>query len=607
MRLLSYTVVGKSTAVLSTEEEIKRAIGRLGFTVFLFEKNGFRCFFAKEPNTILLLDGEAFNACAGLIEKNKAKKPPFKELLPNFTGFAPALSTDCGLACTYCFCHGGEKRKTTSPDWKQVKTCLDFLYKPDQKVGLVITAPGEQTKSFELLKKTVACMKEKNMLGTLEFSTNGMIDGKTIDWISANIPEPQVSCDGPPEIQDAQRPLSGGGGSSRIVEATIRKFAAKGRPFKTRLTLTEKVFGREKEIFAYFYDLSSRHIGLGPLMNFGRAHDSWRESPEKETLAIGRFADLCAEFGVAFFTGSVNLLREEGTRHCPLGSLFCMGADGAINACEMYASQEDLKHNPGLAELSIGRYDAASSRIEIDEKKISEFRGFRERVECKKCDFKLCWGDCPLASLHKNRSILKPDKAKCLRNQRNFRALAEQVIEREVIALKPFIRIGPGSMTYCTSLHEFPLETAQNNIPKESAFVSLEPENFSFVSELKKIKKMQKTGFRFYLFSPTISEKTTKKDLAAMAAFFMELEKENMLFNVTKPLPPGMADLPERLLKRIPKDCFECREMFSVQSSIVVFCNGAAGKKLEKYPDRHALFEDFLESAERKKPDCYIY
>src|SRR5581483_1217068 len=53
-----------------------------------------------------------------------------------------------------------------------------------------------------------------------------VLNGKVADWVEQNVNMLWISCDGPPEFQDAQRPAVNGKPSSALVERNIKLFAA---------------------------------------------------------------------------------------------------------------------------------------------------------------------------------------------------------------------------------------------------------------------------------------------------------------------------------------------------------------------------------------------
>src|SRR6056297_2167166 len=150
------------------------------------------------------------------------------------------LTSNCNLRCQYCFASGGEKRKVIDFDF--TKAGIDYVLEKnkEKKINLYFHGGGEPTLAFDLLKKIVSYAKSKADIIKLGLQTNGVAQKHVIDYLSNNKFRLSVSIDGPPSIQDKQRPQKGGGKSSFFTERTIKYLVQQNYPYlRARSTISQ--------------------------------------------------------------------------------------------------------------------------------------------------------------------------------------------------------------------------------------------------------------------------------------------------------------------------------------------------------------------------------
>jgi len=80
--------------------------------------------------------------------------------------------------------------------------------------------------------------------------------------------------------------------------------------------------------------------------------------------------------------------------------------------------------------------------------------------------------------------------------------------------------------------------------------------------------------------------------------FFEELQKNNVYFRISKPLPKTVlgSDYNKICEKfRLPKRFQDCLELFIVKNNQVIFPNGKKGrKKSNQYENREEIYRDFI-------------
>lgn len=108
-------------------------------------------------------------------------------------------------------------------------------------------------------------------------ATNGVLSAQKATWLAQNFDLIGLSCDGPPDVQNRQRPLWSSRAGSDYVERTARILREWDTPFDVRVTVTPETVHRQAEIANYICRvLQPNEIHVEPVYQGGRAksHDS---------------------------------------------------------------------------------------------------------------------------------------------------------------------------------------------------------------------------------------------------------------------------------------------------------------------------------------------
>ena len=138
----------------------------------------------------------------------------------------------CNLDCSYCITKRYRKYVKEKISYKDVCDFIKNYYRKDQKIFVSFTGGGEPTQRMDFIKNVVENLRKQFRFIKFGITTNGVLNQKNLNWLIKNMDAINVSCDGPPEIQDRQRPLKGGGKSSKVVERTIKELVSKRINFK---------------------------------------------------------------------------------------------------------------------------------------------------------------------------------------------------------------------------------------------------------------------------------------------------------------------------------------------------------------------------------------
>jgi pyruvate-formate lyase-activating enzyme len=108
---------------------------------------------------------------------------------------------------------------------------------------------------------------------------------------------------------------------------------------------------------------------------------------------------------------------------------------------------------------------------------------------------------------------------------------------------------------------------------------------------------------REYLLSFRLEEKNLNKDTARKIKNFLnKLKGEKIRFVLSRPLPPCLGEITDDSQL---KNCFECRELFTVENGFIRYCEPL--KKIKSYSiehikNRHQIYEYFKIEREKLKP-----
>jgi hypothetical protein len=138
-------------------------------------------------------------------------------------------------------------------------------------------------------------------------TTNGVLPAGKRAWIVAHLNSANVSFDGLPEVQDANRRFPSGRGSSDLVLATLRDFDRRGFRYSIRMTVTAESAPRLAQSVAFLCRrFQPRAIQVEPLYRMGRGRDAVNAETEVFIEAYraarrtsGKAAERCASPALA--------------------------------------------------------------------------------------------------------------------------------------------------------------------------------------------------------------------------------------------------------------------------------------------------------------------
>ncbi|HWS57401.1 MAG TPA: radical SAM protein, partial [Actinotalea sp.] len=197
--------------------------------------------------------------------------------------FAPTcltlyLNRDCNLHCSYCF-SSPVRHDRSRLTGEAVTAAARIVAANCASAGVPLTVAlhggGEPTLDpdlvDDLLGRVEAVASESGVPVFRYVATNGVMSRAKASWLAQRVDLVGLSCDGPPDLHDAQRPTWTGRPTSDAVERTARVLREAGTPFHVRATVTPESCTRQEEIAEYLCGLGAAEIHVEPVYRVGRA------------------------------------------------------------------------------------------------------------------------------------------------------------------------------------------------------------------------------------------------------------------------------------------------------------------------------------------------
>jgi sulfatase maturation enzyme AslB (radical SAM superfamily) len=261
---------------------------------------------------------------------------------------------------------------------------------------LVLHGGGEPTLDWEpvvrLVEGTRVIATQAGVGWSGVLVTNGVMPEERAAWLGREFEMVEISCDGPPGIQDRQRPLAGGGPTSPHVARTARALREAGGRFLVRATITPESVERQTEIVAYL------HEALGATaMRFEPVYRAAAYRPEQAEWFVNHFLAAQREARARGCDLSIS-----GARLDEIHGPFCnvlrhalhLLPDGAATAC-FFCTDGRGASAGGMA---IGGWDEMRGEYMLDTERIEAHR--RKALEvpalCRDClNVCHCARECP--------------------------------------------------------------------------------------------------------------------------------------------------------------------------------------------------------------------
>jgi coproporphyrinogen III oxidase-like Fe-S oxidoreductase/sulfatase maturation enzyme AslB (radical SAM superfamily) len=310
----------------------------------------------------------------------------------------------CNLVCRYCYAAEVEPAaKRSEPVGSDllvraaaeaVAVCCAERRKP---FCFVVQGLGEPTAAWESLVRSVTVVRTIAARYRLDWvghvTTNGQFTEQQAIWLSEHFTQVGLSCDGPPDVQDRQRPRRDGAPSSHRVEHAAEWLVSRGVDVEVRATVVPDTVWRIGELVEYVADrLGVARLRVEP--DF-RPETHWQPGAARafvqEVLAAERLA---AAREIELRLCSPRLDELHGPLCEAARDALRLLPDGTVANCFLPAA------NPAAAPTPLGQFDSACGCFRWDQAALhrARVRSFAIPAGCRECFNQLhCVRTCPEA------------------------------------------------------------------------------------------------------------------------------------------------------------------------------------------------------------------
>lgn len=310
----------------------------------------------------------------------------------------------CNLRCGYCHSSAG----TTLPGQLRLDAVLAAAHwtaRNCRRKGMAILPavfhgggePSLVTRIVDRALDGIRAVANAHGLGVFTYiATNGVCPPGRALWMAQRFGRVGLSCDGPPEIQDRQRPARGGGGTADAVERTARILREEGCPVLVRATVTELSVEHLVDVVDYFVErLGAGQIAFEPLYRRGRGTDTALLPPEPEAFVehLLRARRRARRAGVSVEFPDARTEDLHGPFCHPSRDVLALTPDGDLTACF------DADGGTAASDLfAWAKWDRHEGRFRLDRQRLRALRRISELEDpaCSRCFNRFhCARGCP--------------------------------------------------------------------------------------------------------------------------------------------------------------------------------------------------------------------
>lgn len=342
-----------------------------------------------------------------------------QDTVQTWTGFHSLtllLTRRCNLGCLYCYANAKPTGESMSEELAVGSLKWFVRQLRSSTIRITFHGGGEPTLESGLIKTVVTRAKEICGDKKLRFQivTNGTADPRFTDWLISENFGISVSADGPPDIQDRNRPpaVAADGKSSVIVEKAIRHLVDKNYPFTVRLTFspTDDIV----PIVRYFGNLGVRSLHIEPLFPHGRKYNAHPANDNALLIPFLKAIDIAKEYGICITNSHISHFTKGIGYFCGAasGRSMIVTHDGFLSGCLEVIDAQDKDSQI----FFLGRYllDKHCFEISKNQLAIMQDRHADMLPKCKTCYARyICAGGCAAKAVRASGNFFERDLSYC--------------------------------------------------------------------------------------------------------------------------------------------------------------------------------------------------
>ena len=291
------------------------------------------------------------------------------------------MNNECNLSCVYCHTDPSPE-PAARLELETIARAAELVAEGCQQKGrpfyAVFHGGGEPMLHQERVERALALLDEVASAHSVELfryvATNGVMPEQKARWLARHFDLIGLSCDGPPDIQNSQRPRWGGGTTSHVVERTGRILREESCRFHVRTTITAATLERQAEIADYICrQFSPEEIHFEPVYVSVRTGASTGLDANRAGEFVTHFLEareIAREHGI--------LLMSSGSRLDSIHGPYChvfrdtlnLVPGGVATACFETTDTARVEEKGA----KIGALNRESGRFEIDQPRVRELR-----------------------------------------------------------------------------------------------------------------------------------------------------------------------------------------------------------------------------------------
>jgi uncharacterized protein len=347
------------------------------------------------------------------------------------------LNNECNLRCAYCYADPAE-RSAASLDLETISAAAEVVAancrQKDLPFYVVFHGGGEPTlrggRAASVLSLLEAVASAYDVEPFRYVATNGVMSEKKARWLARSFDLVGLSCDGPADIHDSQRPQWDGTGSLHILEHTAHILREEGCSIHVRATITRLSLQRQAEVAEYLCrQFSAEEIHFEPVYRGGRAGIGTELGADQADEFVRHFLE-ARRVAESYRIPLLSSGSRPGAIHGPYCNAFRQVLNlvpgGVATAC-FKASDARMAGEKGAV---IGAVDGRTGRFEIDHGRV---QALREQLgisppRCAGCFNRYhCAGDCP------DRCPLDEGVAGAEAQEPGFRCLVQKALTTAIL------------------------------------------------------------------------------------------------------------------------------------------------------------------------------